>query len=158
MGVRGRTYRYCRCGSRSTTVTTGSRSRLFKPATAVRVRFGTNDPTPWRPELPAGKNPLPGGIIDYNLAKDASAPVTLDIIDAAGKVVRHYSTDDRVRDPNPALAPVAYDKACEQKPAAPDCALPLYRPAQPNGQDVNPAHTQEQSWRSSSAYTASRNS
>ncbi|HWJ23393.1 MAG TPA: hypothetical protein VNS52_13650, partial [Gemmatimonadaceae bacterium] len=33
---------------------------LFKPATALRVRFGTNDPTPWPPELPAGENPPPG--------------------------------------------------------------------------------------------------
>ena len=104
---------------------------LFKPATAVRVRFGTNDPTPWPPELPAGENPLPGGIIDYNLAKDASAPVTLDIVDAGGKVVRHYSSDDRVRNPNPALDPVAYDKVCQQNPGAPDCALPLYWPAAP---------------------------
>ena len=104
---------------------------LFKPATAVRVRFGTNDPTPWPPELPAGENPLPGGIIDYTLAKDASAPVTLDIVDAAGKVVRHYSSDDRVRNPNPALDPVAYDKVCQQTPGAPDCALPLYWPAAP---------------------------
>jgi hypothetical protein len=97
----------------------------------VRVRFGTNDPTPWPPELPAGENPLPGGIIDYSLATDASEPVTLDIVDAAGKVVRHYSSDDRVRDPNPALDPVAYDKVCQQTPTAPDCALPLYWPAKP---------------------------
>jgi photosystem II stability/assembly factor-like uncharacterized protein len=104
---------------------------LFKPAIAVRVRFGTNDPTPWPPELPAGENPLPGGIIDYNLAKDASGPITLEILDAAGKVVRHYSSDDRVRDPNPALDPTAYDKVCQQNPSAPDCALPLYWPAKP---------------------------
>jgi len=104
---------------------------LFEPATAVRVRFGTNDPTPWPPELPAGENPLPGGIIDYNLATDASAPVTLEIVDAAGKVVRHYSSADRVRDPHPALDPAAYDKVCQQNPAAPDCALPLYWPAPP---------------------------
>jgi photosystem II stability/assembly factor-like uncharacterized protein len=104
---------------------------LFKPATAVRVRFGTNDPTPWPPELPAGENPFPGGIIDYNLAKDASAPVTLDVLDRAGRVVRHYSSDDRVRDPNPALDPVAYDRVCQATPSAPDCALPLYWPAKP---------------------------
>jgi hypothetical protein len=104
---------------------------LYKPATAVRVRFGTNDPTPWPPELPAGENPLPGGIIDYTLAKDASNPITLDIVDGAGKVVRHYSSDDHVRDPNPALNPVAYDKVCQQTPGAPDCALPLYWPAPP---------------------------
>ena len=104
---------------------------LFKPATAVRVRFGTNDPTPWPPELPAGENPLPGGIIDYTLAKDASAPVTLDIVDAGRRVVRRYSSDDRVRNPNPALDPVAYDKVCQQTPSAPDCAVPLYWPAAP---------------------------
>src|SRR5206468_12279544 len=27
---------------------------LVRPATAVRVRFAANDPTPWPPELPAG--------------------------------------------------------------------------------------------------------
>ena len=25
---------------------------LFKPGTAIRIRFATNDPTPWPPELP----------------------------------------------------------------------------------------------------------
>ena len=38
---------------------------LLKPATAVRVRGATNDPTPWPPELPAGENPPVGAIIDY---------------------------------------------------------------------------------------------
>jgi photosystem II stability/assembly factor-like uncharacterized protein len=104
---------------------------LFKPATAVRVRFGTNDPTPWPPELPAGENPLPGGLIDYALARDASGPVTLEIVDAAGKAIRRYSSSDHVRDPNPALDPAAYDKICQQMPTAPDCALPLYWPAAP---------------------------
>jgi photosystem II stability/assembly factor-like uncharacterized protein len=104
---------------------------LFKPATAVRVRFGTNDPTPWPPELPAGENPLPGGIIDYNLAKNASAPVRLEILDGAGKVVRHYTSADPVRTPHPALDPEAYNKLCQQNPNAQDCGLPLYWPAAP---------------------------
>jgi hypothetical protein len=104
---------------------------LFKPVTAVRVRFATNDPTPWPPELPAGENPLPGGIIDYNLAKDASGPVTLDVIDAQGKLVRHYSSADPVRNPHPALEPEQYDQLCKQRPNAPDCNLPLYWPAPP---------------------------
>src|ERR1700694_909552 len=30
---------------------------LVKPQTAVRVRFGTDSPTPWPPELPAGGDP-----------------------------------------------------------------------------------------------------
>jgi hypothetical protein len=104
---------------------------LFKPVTAVRVRFATNDPTPWPPELPAGENPLPGGIIDYNLAKNASDPVRLEIVDASGKVIRHYTSATPVRSPDPALDPEAYDELCKRQPTAPDCALPLYWPAPP---------------------------
>ena len=87
-----------RCGRRPTATAAPRRASayLFKPATAVRVRFGTNDPTPWPPELPAGENPPPGAIIDYYLATDASGPITLEILDAAGKVVRTYSSTDPV--------------------------------------------------------------
>jgi photosystem II stability/assembly factor-like uncharacterized protein len=104
---------------------------LFEPITAVRVRFGTNDPTPWPPELPAGENPPPGGIIDYYLAADAPGPVTLDILDAAGRVVRSYSSTDPVLSPHPALDPAAYDRLCQRTPTAPFCRLPLYWPAPP---------------------------
>jgi photosystem II stability/assembly factor-like uncharacterized protein len=103
---------------------------LFKPGTAVRVRYGMNDPTPWPPEWPAGENPMPGGIIDYNLADNASAPVTLEILDGA-KVIRHYSSADPVMNPHPALDPEAYDQVCRKTPSAPDCALPLYWPGAP---------------------------
>jgi hypothetical protein len=48
---------------------------LFAPVTALRVRFATNDPTPWPPEILAGENPPAGGIIDYYLAEDVSGPV-----------------------------------------------------------------------------------
>ncbi|HUX33589.1 MAG TPA: hypothetical protein VMV51_06920, partial [Gemmatimonadaceae bacterium] len=100
---------------------------LFKPATAVRVRFATNDPTPWPPEMAAGQNPPPGGIIDYYLARNASGPVTLEILDHAGKLVRSYSSSDPVLDPDPALDPEAYNaKVCQQNPRAADCGVPLY--------------------------------
>ena len=102
---------------------------LFKPAPAVRVRFATNDPTPWPPELPAGENPPPGGILDYYLTADASGPITLQILDAVGIVVRTYSSDDAVITPDPALDPEAYDRVCQEKPGAMHCALPLYWPA-----------------------------
>ena len=102
---------------------------LFKPATAVRVRFGMNDPTEWTPELPHGENPPPGGIIDYYLAANATGPVTLDILDAAGKVVRSLSSDDPRLEPDPALDPEGYDRICQQDPTAPNCRVPLYWPA-----------------------------
>jgi photosystem II stability/assembly factor-like uncharacterized protein len=105
---------------------------LVKPVTAVRVRFGMNSPTPWPPEMPAGENPPPGAILDYYLATDATAPVTLEILETgAGGVVRTYSSSDPVRNPDPARDPVAYNKLCQETPNAPDCGLPLYWPAPP---------------------------
>ena len=103
---------------------------LFKPETGIRIRFGTNDPTPWPPELPAGENPPPGAIIDYYLPSDA-ADAELEFLDREGHVVRTYSSKDRVRNPDPALDPVAYNKLCQETPNAPDCGLPLYWPAPP---------------------------
>ncbi len=102
---------------------------LVKPNTAVRVRFGTNEPTPWPPELPAGENPPAGAIIDYALAADVSGPVTLEIVEAGGRVIRTYASDEPVVDPDPALDPASYDRVCRANPAAADCGLPLYWPA-----------------------------
>ncbi len=102
---------------------------LVKPATAVRVRFGTNDPTPWPPELPAGENPLPGAILDYYLPTAASGPVTLDILDGGEKVVRSYSSADPVLNPEPGVDMAAYDQVCRKRPTATYCGLPLYWPA-----------------------------
>lgn len=104
---------------------------LFKPATAVRVRFATNDPTPWPPELPAGENPPPGGIIDYYLPNEATGEVKLEILENGGKVVRSYSSNDPVLRPHPALDSAAYNRVCQQNPTAPFCSLPLYWPGPP---------------------------
>ena len=95
---------------------------------AIRIRFGTNDPTPWPPELPAGENPPPGALVDYYLPA-AAGEVKLELLNAAGKVIRTYSSTDTVRNPDPATDPVAYNKICQQTPTAPDCSLPLYWPA-----------------------------
>jgi len=104
---------------------------LVRPATAVRVRFAANDPTPWPPELPAGENPPLGGVIDYYLSADAGAPVTLELLDAQGKPIRAYSSADPARNPHPALDPEAYNRLCQQNPTAQDCNLPLYWPGAP---------------------------
>jgi hypothetical protein len=105
---------------------------LFKPATGIRIRFGTNDPTPWPPELLAGENPPPGALIDYYLPSAASGEVKLEVLNSQGKTIRTYSSNDPVRSPDPATDPVAYNKLCQQNPAAPDCTLPLYWPAPPS--------------------------
>ena len=104
---------------------------LFKPEPGLRVRFATNDPTPWPPEILAGENPPHGAIIDYYLAAGMSSAVKLDILDAAGAIVRSYSSDDPVRTPHPALDSAAYNRLCQHTPTAPNCALPLDWPAPP---------------------------
>jgi photosystem II stability/assembly factor-like uncharacterized protein len=105
-----------------------SNAYLFKPETGVRIRFGTNDPTPWPPELPAGENPPNGAIVDYYLPS-AAGEVKLEFLDSAGKLIRTYSSADKVRTPDPATDPAAYNKLCQNTPGAPDCGLPLYWPA-----------------------------
>ncbi|HEX6536992.1 MAG TPA: hypothetical protein VF041_20570 [Gemmatimonadaceae bacterium] len=76
-----------------------ARSHLFRPATAVRVRRSVNSDTPLPPEIPHGENPPAGAVIDYWLAS-ASRPVTLEILDASGTVVRRVSSADSAPPPN----------------------------------------------------------
>jgi hypothetical protein len=78
---------------------------LFKPQTAYRVRQNTNTDTPIPPDEAAGTNPPDGAIINYTLASAATGPVTLEILDAAGKSVRRYSSTDRTENPDVSTAP-----------------------------------------------------
>ena len=81
---------------------------LFKPQTATRVRWSMNTDTPLPPDEPAGKNPPDGAIIDYYVGREASGPVTLEILDGAGQLVRRYASDDPVEPLDPMLAIPAY--------------------------------------------------
>jgi len=74
----------------------GAGAYLYAPQAALRVRWNRNPDTPLPPEVPAGKNPPDGAIIDYFLAKNASGGVTLEILDGGGKLVRKYSSADKV--------------------------------------------------------------
>jgi photosystem II stability/assembly factor-like uncharacterized protein len=74
---------------------TGSGAFLFKPGLAYRVRRNVNTDTPLPPEEPAGKNPPDGAIFDYYLPAAAAGPVTLQILDGSGKVVRSFSSTDK---------------------------------------------------------------
>jgi photosystem II stability/assembly factor-like uncharacterized protein len=75
---------------------THSGAYLFKPEFAYRMRRDTNTDTPLPPDEPLGENPPGGAILDYWLAHPAAAgPVTLEILDAGGKLVRRYSSADQ---------------------------------------------------------------
>jgi photosystem II stability/assembly factor-like uncharacterized protein len=73
---------------------------LFKPQTALRVRGNLNPDTPLPPDEPAGENPPDGAMIDYFLSKDAAGPVTIEIKDSKGELVRKYSSADAPHEPD----------------------------------------------------------
>jgi photosystem II stability/assembly factor-like uncharacterized protein len=72
---------------------------LFTPALAYRVHPDNNKDTPLPPETPTGQNPPSGALIDYWLPAHTKGPVTLQIRDAKGRLVRSYSSADLQTDP-----------------------------------------------------------
>jgi photosystem II stability/assembly factor-like uncharacterized protein len=70
-------------------------AHLFTPAPAYRVQRDTYTDTPLPPDEPFAANPPDGAIIDYYLGHDASAPVTLEILDARGQLVRKFSSANK---------------------------------------------------------------
>lgn len=81
----------------------GAGTLLFRPPRAYRVKRDTNPDTPLPPEVPAGQNPPDGGIVDYTLAPSITGPVTIDVLDASGTVLRHFSSTDEEPPPDPTL-------------------------------------------------------
>jgi hypothetical protein len=72
-----------------------AKAHLFRPQLAHRVRWNMNRDTPLPPEEPGGRNPPDGAIINYYLKEEATGPVTLEILDAKGKLVRRYSSTEK---------------------------------------------------------------
>jgi photosystem II stability/assembly factor-like uncharacterized protein len=72
----------------------GSEAALLKPTPAIRVKRSTESDTPFEPDEPAGFNPPVGAVIDYYLAKDAKGPLSLEVLDSNGGLVRKVSSHD----------------------------------------------------------------
>ncbi len=66
-------------------------AHLFRPETAIRVQENINQDTPFPPEVPHGKNPPAGVVVDYYLRGPAQK-VQLEILDAKESLVRSYSS------------------------------------------------------------------
>ena len=81
---------------------------LFAPELTYRVRWDTNTDTPLPPDEPAGQNPPDGAIFNYYLKSAAKGPVTLEILDSSGGMVRRYSSTDPVPPTDPELPIPAY--------------------------------------------------
>jgi hypothetical protein len=80
-----------------------------------------NTDTPLPLDEPRMPNPPDGAIINYVLKADAKGPVTLEILDAAGKVIRHYASTDRpesVPDASAAAVPLYWYRSGRALPAS----------------------------------------
>src|SRR4029077_11795454 len=65
---------------------------LFAPGDAIRVRRNVGADTPFPPEVPHALNPPDGAIVYYHLAAPPAGEISLDVLDAGGSVVRHFSS------------------------------------------------------------------
>ncbi|HMD97505.1 MAG TPA: hypothetical protein VKM93_09290 [Terriglobia bacterium] len=89
----------------ATTELAGSEAYLFRPETAYRVRPSSFEGTPLPVDEPQGENPPDGALIDYYLQSAPSGPVTLEVLDSAGKLVRSYSSEDKLPQVDPKRVP-----------------------------------------------------
>jgi photosystem II stability/assembly factor-like uncharacterized protein len=110
-------------------------ARLMRPAAVWRMRRDLNTDTPLPPDEPAGQNPPDGAVVDYLLgaamsggaagsggaggsggaagaagaatpAAGAPGEVVLEILDAAGSLVRRFSSADRPPPVDPKELPI----------------------------------------------------
>jgi len=68
---------------------------LYKPAMAYRIHLSGFTGSPLPKDESIALNPPDGAMIDYYIGKGVSSPVTLEILDQAGKLVRKYSSEDK---------------------------------------------------------------
>ena len=74
---------------------------LFRPATAYRVRPGSDQGTPVPMDEPLAANPPDGALLDYFLREKSSSPVQLEIFDSEGKLVRRFASNDELHKTDP---------------------------------------------------------
>jgi hypothetical protein len=104
---------------------------LFKPADAINVIPGDDDGTPLQRDEPQAQNPPDGAFIDFYLK--AAAPVTLEILDASGKVLRKWPAESppaTARGGLPRLSPL-WQPAPEAFPTGAGMHRVVWRPVEP---------------------------
>lgn len=70
---------------------------LFKPQTALHLSY----PDEVNTRRPVGENPPAGALIDYVLKNKPDGEVTVDILDAGGKLMRHLSSTKTMKEVQP---------------------------------------------------------
>src|SRR5439155_24783225 len=74
---------------------------LYQPQTALRLHY----PAEFDKRQPVGDNPPSGAIIDYYFKTATKEEVSLELLDASGKVVRHLSSKEKTQREQPPECP-----------------------------------------------------
>lgn len=69
-------------------------SVLLEPADAWRVRWSVWTDTPLPTDEPTGESAPDGAILNYWIGDGVEGPVELEIVDAAGRIARRFSSED----------------------------------------------------------------
>ncbi|MDB6146653.1 MAG: hypothetical protein JWO45_317, partial [Spartobacteria bacterium] len=81
-------------------------SILYEPQTALRLHY----PEEYDRRQPVGENPPSGAILNYYFKTAPKEEVTLDILDAQGKLVRHLSNKEKKENEQPPEWPDRVEK------------------------------------------------
>jgi photosystem II stability/assembly factor-like uncharacterized protein len=103
----------------------GSNVHLFKPADAIVLPPATDDGTPTQKDEAMAENPPIGAIVDYYLKSAASGPVTIDILNGSGGVVRHVSSADPVQPVEPTS--LVFNAVWQRSQEPPSAAAGMHR-------------------------------
>jgi photosystem II stability/assembly factor-like uncharacterized protein len=73
---------------------------LFEPRAAIRLHPAPFQGTPEPGDEPSGENPPAGAILDYFLKSSSAAPVSIEILDERGELVRRFTSADKPPPPD----------------------------------------------------------
>jgi photosystem II stability/assembly factor-like uncharacterized protein len=96
---------------------------LFRPATAYRVRDGSDQGTPVPHDEPLAQNPPTGAVIDYYLKEKTKGPVRLEIFGQDGQLVRRFASNDLLPKTNPNDVPIATEWIHDEAPLSAEAGM-----------------------------------
>ena len=100
---------------------------LLSPAPAFRLARSTWSDTPIPPDEPMAANPPAGAVLEYYLPNTPKSPVTLEILDAAGALVRRYASTDVASPSDEELARQLIPSWWAATPGVPSATAGLHR-------------------------------
>jgi len=89
---------------------------LFRPENAIRIRASSDQGTPVPKDEALAPNPPEGAVLDYFLRDKPQSAIQLEILDAEGKLVRRFASDEVLRKTNPNDVPIQVEWIRDPKP------------------------------------------